>query len=66
MLWVHRGFCDLIDVTLADGDANSILANDANRAIPSNMTMQVAPPGCLFAWACRSLFLYMLIYRRVC
>ena len=33
--------CDLSDATLADG--NSILADAANRTLPSNMTMQVAP-----------------------
>ena len=34
---------DLSDATLADEDANSILADAANRTLPSNMTMQVAP-----------------------
>ena len=40
-----RGFTDLTDVTLADEDTNSILTADANRAMPGNMAMQVAPPG---------------------
>ena len=36
---------DLTDVTLADEDTNSILTDDAKRAIPGNMEIQVAPPG---------------------
>ena len=37
-LWVSvslrpRALVDFVDVTLADDDTNSILANDANRAI---------------------------------
>ena len=40
-----RGFADLTDVTLADEDSNSIPTDDVNRAIPSNLAMQVAPPG---------------------
>ena len=32
---------DLTDVSLVDGDANSILADDTNRAIPCNFGMQV-------------------------
>ena len=44
--WVSlRGFADLTDVTLADEDTNSILTDDANRTIPGNIAMQVAPPG---------------------
>ena len=39
-----RPFRDLTDVTLADEDTNSILADDANRAIQDNLAMQVAPP----------------------
>ena len=35
-----RRFADLIDVTLADEDTNSILTDNANRAI------QVVQPGC--------------------
>ena len=38
-------FWYLTDVTLADEDTNSILTDDANRATPGNMAMQVAPPG---------------------
>ena len=36
---------DLTDVTLADEDSNSIPTDDVNRAILSNVAMQVAPPG---------------------
>ena len=36
----ERGFADLTDVTLADEDTNSILTDNANRAI------QVVQPGC--------------------
>ena len=39
---------DLTDVTLADEDTNSILADNANRAIQGNVAMQVtqvAPYG---------------------
>ena len=32
---------DLTDVTLADEDTNSILADNANRAIQGNEAMQV-------------------------
>ena len=35
----------LTDVSLVDEDANLILADDTNRAIPGNLKMQVAPPG---------------------
>ena len=38
-------FTDLIDVTLADEDINSIPADDVDRAIQGNVAMQVAPPG---------------------
>ena len=41
-------FADLTDVTLADEDTNSILTDNANRAIQGNVgnvVMQVAPPG---------------------
>ena len=41
----HRPFADLTDVTLADEDTNSILADNDNRAIQGNVAMQVAPPG---------------------
>ena len=40
-----RPFADLTDVTLADEDTNSILADNDNRAIQGNVAMQVAPPG---------------------
>ena len=41
-LWVRvsvrpRGFADLTDVTLADEDTNSILTDNANRAIQGNV-----------------------------
>ena len=36
---------DLTDVTLADEDTNSILTDNANRAIQSNVAMQVALSG---------------------
>ena len=38
-------FADLTDVTLADEDTNSILTDNANRAIQSNVAMQVTQPG---------------------
>ena len=49
-LWVrfsetHRTCADLTDVTLADEDINSILADNANRAIQGNVAMHVAPSG---------------------
>ena len=36
---------NLTDVTLADEDTNSILTDDANRAIQGNVAMQVMQPG---------------------
>ena len=36
---------DLTDVTLADEDTNSILTDNANRAIQGNVAMQVMLPG---------------------
>ena len=36
---------DLTDVTLADEDTNSILADHANRAIQGNVAMHVTLPG---------------------
>ena len=52
-LWVRLSFthwlsylcADLTDVTLADEDTNSILTDNANRAIQGNVAMQVAPSG---------------------
>ena len=48
-LWVGVSvtvrFADLTDVTLADEDTNSILTDNANRALQGNVAMQVAPPG---------------------
>ena len=49
-LWVRmsvteRLCVDLTDVTLADEDTNSILANNANRAIQGNVAMQVMQSG---------------------
>ena len=37
----HRRCADLTDVTLADEDTNSILADNAKRAIQGNEAMQV-------------------------
>ena len=43
---IHTRPCaDLTDVTLADEDSNSTPADGVNRAILSNVAMQVAPPG---------------------
>ena len=39
-----RPFADFTDVTLADEDTNSILADNDIRAIQDNVAMQVAPP----------------------
>ena len=36
---------NLTDVTLADEDTNSILTDNANRAIQGNVSMQVTQPG---------------------
>ena len=36
---------DLTDVTLADEDTNSILTDNANRTIQSNVAMQVTQSG---------------------
>ena len=36
---------EIADVTLIDEDTKSILTDDANKEIPSNKTMHVAPPG---------------------
>ena len=41
-----RHFVDLTDVTLADEDTNSILTDNANRAIQGNVAMQVTQSGC--------------------
>ena len=38
-------FVDLTDVTLANEDTNSILTDNANRAIPGNVAMHVTQPG---------------------
>ena len=39
-----RPFADLTDVTLADEDTNSILADNDKWAIQGNVAMQVVPP----------------------
>ena len=49
-LWVlvsltHRRFADFTELTLADEDTNSILTDNANRAIQGNVAMQVTQPG---------------------
>ena len=36
---------DLADMTLIDENKKLILTDDANKEIPSNMTMHVASPG---------------------
>ena len=36
---------DLADMTLIDENTKLILSDDANKEIPSNMTMYVAPSG---------------------
>ena len=38
-------FADLTDMTLADEDTNSIITDNANRAILGNVAMQVTQPG---------------------
>ena len=41
-----RDLCaNLTDVTLADEDTNSILTDNANRAIQDNVAMNVTLPG---------------------
>ena len=40
-----RPFADLTDVTLADEDTNSILTDNANRAIQGNVATRVTQPG---------------------
>ena len=47
-----RRFADLPDATLADEDTNSILTDNANRAIQGNMAMQVTQPGGQFWRQC--------------
>ena len=39
-------FANLTDVTLADEDTNSILTDNANRAIQGNVVMQIYQSGC--------------------
>ena len=41
----QRPCVDLIDVTLADEDTNSILTDNANREIRGNVAMQVTQSG---------------------
>ena len=36
---------DIADMTLIDEDTKPMLTDDANKEIPSNMTMHVAPSG---------------------
>ena len=36
---------EIADVTLIDEDTKSILTDDANKEIPSKMTIHVVPPG---------------------
>ena len=49
-LWVrvsltHRGFVDFTELTLAEEDTNSILTDNANRAIQGNVEMQLTQSG---------------------
>ena len=49
-LWVlvsltNRAFADLTDVTLADEDTNSILNDNANKALQGNVAKQVTQSG---------------------
>ena len=46
-------FEDIADVILIDGDTKPILTDDANKEIPSNMTMHVAPPGGQISYLCK-------------
>ena len=39
-----RGFADLTDVTLADGDTKSILTDNSKRTIQGNVAMPVNHP----------------------
>ena len=45
MTLVEDLFEDIADVTLIGEDMKSILTDDANKEIQSNITMHVAPPG---------------------
>ena len=40
-----RPFADLTDVTLSDEDTNSMLTENANRALQGNVAMQVTQSG---------------------
>ena len=46
-------FEDIADVTLIDEDTKPILTDDANKEIPSNMTMHVAPPDGQISYLCK-------------
>ena len=48
-----RPCADLTDVTLADEDTNSILADNDNRAIQGNVAMQVVPPDVQMLKQCK-------------
>ena len=41
----NTSFANLTDVTLADEDTNSILTDNANRAIQGNVAMQIIQSG---------------------
>ena len=45
---VEDMFEGIADVTLIDEDTKPILTDDANKEIPSNMTMHVVPPDSQF------------------
>ena len=47
VVWNYVYLCaDLTDVTLADEDTNSILTDNANRAIQGNVAMQIIQSAC--------------------
>ena len=50
---VEDPFEDIVDMTLIDEDTKPILTDDANKEIPSNMTMHVAPPSGQISYLCK-------------
>ena len=49
----ERHFADLTDETLTDKDANSLLTDNANRALQGNVAMKVTQPGNQFWNHCK-------------
>ena len=43
---IRDAWFNLTDVTLADEDTNSILADNVNREIQGNVAMQIIKTGC--------------------